>query len=101
MGAQNPVDPISYLTTFNTTEQSNSVTTSPAALTFPTPTISNPQVTLVTNIGTVSAYVSTISGGHTWIVPPGAMVPIPTGSLTLYAFTSSGTTTLYVIQGSY
>lgn len=90
------------LSSFSTAEATNAVTSTPASLTLDGGTAPTaPIFVIVTNGGSNDAYVSPVSGGHTWLVPAGSTVYIPTGSKTLYAVAAAGTTTLYSMRAGY
>jgi hypothetical protein len=80
-------------------EASNSVTTSPAVLTLSggsDPAL--PLFVIVTNTGPGDAWVSPVSGGHTWLCPAGVTTYIPSGSTALYGLAVTTSTTLYCIK---
>ena len=94
---------LTYLTTYSTGgEASNKVTSTATAL-----TLSNggdpsaPYYVVITNTGTVDAWVAPVSGNHTWICPAGTTTYIPFGGSTLYGLANSGSTTLCVTKVGY
>jgi hypothetical protein len=86
----------SKFTTYPATEGSNTVTNSAAALTVTT--VTTPLFDLLTNTGTVDAWASPISGGHTWLIPAGSTVAIPFTGTVYGLSTSASSTTLYAIE---
>lgn len=105
-GQQQPgvtkVNGLSSLNTFSTSEASNSVTTTSAALTLSgggDPAY--PLCVIVTNTGSNDAWVSPYSGGHTWLCPAGSTTYIPTALTTLYGLGNGGSTTLYCTKAAY
>ena len=83
-------------------EASNTVTSSAAALTLSGGSDpASPIFVIVTNAGTVDAWASPVSGGHTWIIPAGSTVYLPVGGTALYGLSSGANTTLYCIKAGY
>jgi hypothetical protein len=98
-----PTNGATTLNTFSSGgEASNSVTTSAASLTLSSGgDPSTPLFVIVTNTGSGDAWVSPVSGGHTWLCPAGSTQYLPAASSTLYGLAVSTTTTLYCIKAAH